>query len=520
MKPSDLIVNQTERGFRNIFENVSDGLIITDLKTGLIVEANPAACLKHGYSHAEFIGMRLVSLIHSNSQKAFEKHLNNIRTDGEFKTRIQHTCRDCSTFVAAWRGTLFPYQEKECFLGIVRNVNEQVRTEELLQHQVETRNHEQEMLLEISQTLTSTLVLRPGMILNQLRAIIEYTQGGLFAVVDSTLITLAMRGTMQLEQSPPFQIHLKGPEMLAELFEDYQPIRIDDLQSDTPQAKFLRSLLADGADALLDGMHSWMWVPMAVKNRIIGCIGVANEEADYFTPHHADLALSVANQAAITMVNAELYEQAQELATLEERQRLAHNLHDAINQSLFSAGLIAEVLPRLWNQDQDLILHSLKDLRRLTRSAQDEMRTLLAELRPKTRTDSNLDDLLRLLGNTLSGRIDVPVVLNVPENVILPSKVQIAFYRVCQEALNNIAKHAKASQVEIHLEQEAEAIELRICDNGQGFDKMEITSGHYGLNMMEERSAAIGAQLTISSQLGLGTELILRWNNPSNKEVI
>ena len=104
---------------------------------------------------------------------------------------------------------------------------------------------------------------------------------------------------------------------------------------------------------LLEGMRSWMWVPLAVKGRIIGGVGVANTKTNYFTPHHADLALSVANQAAIAMINAELYGHAQALAVLEERQRLARNLHDAVNQSLFSAGLIAEVLPRLWERDQD-----------------------------------------------------------------------------------------------------------------------------------------------------------------------
>ena len=116
-----------------------------------------------------------------------------------------------------------------------------------------------------------------------------------------------------------------------------------------------------------------MWVPLAIKGRIIGGVGVAHTDRNYFTSHHADLALTVANQAAITMVNAELYQQAQALAALQERQRLAQNLHDAVNQSLFSAGLIAEVLPRLWDRDQAQARQSLEDLRRLTRGAMAEI---------------------------------------------------------------------------------------------------------------------------------------------------
>jgi two-component system nitrate/nitrite sensor histidine kinase NarX len=220
------------------------------------------------------------------------------------------------------------------------------------------------------------------------------------------------------------------------------------------------------------------------------------------------------------MVNAELYKQAQELAILEERQRLARNLHDAINQSLFSAGLIAEVLPRVWDQDQDLARSSLEDLRRLTRSAQAEMRALLAELRPSTLIDSDLDELLQLLGNALSGRIDIPVTVTVSGKVILPAEVQVAFYRVCQEALSNVAKHAKANRAEINLKQEGDVVELCIRDDGQGFDSKQTTSGHYGLGMMRERAEAVGALLSVTSQPGHGTELTIRWTNPSSVEAV
>jgi signal transduction histidine kinase len=181
------------------------------------------------------------------------------------------------------------------------------------------------------------------------------------------------------------------------------------VQSSDPPARFLRSLLDDQASILLEGVQSWMWVPLAIKDRMIGAIGVAHAERNFFTAHHADLALTVANQAAITMVNAELYEHAQTLAALQERQRLARNLHDAVNQSLFSAGLIAEVLPRLWERDPDEGRRSLEDLRRLTRGAQADMRLLLAELRPSTLTDAELGDLLRLLGNALAGRTNIPI---------------------------------------------------------------------------------------------------------------
>jgi two-component system nitrate/nitrite sensor histidine kinase NarX len=296
------------------------------------------------------------------------------------------------------------------------------------------------------------------------------------------------------------------------IFKGRHSIRIADVCSDDPQAQFLRSLLAGEAALLLTGMQSWMWVPLVVRGSLIGGLGVADARKDYFTVHHVDLAQKVANMAALAMTNAELYQHAQALAVMEERQRLARDLHDAINQSLFSAGLIAEVLPRLWERDQQEARHSLEDLRRMMRGAQAEMRALLAELRPATLTDSSLADLLSLLGNAFSGRTNIPIVVTAAEEITLPAVVQIAFYRVCQEALNNIAKHAKANQVEIDLGQEGTIIELRIRDDGQGFDPAQTVSGHYGLSMMRERAAAVGAQWSVASQPGHGAEITLRWN--------
>lgn len=520
MQQSQPDQKEKEWQYRSIFDAANDGLIINDLETGFVVEVNPAACLIHGYTREEFIGLQFTAFIHPESQHAFSEYIRAFQSDGAFDARILHVRRDGSTFYAEWRGAAFTYHGRSCLLGIVRDVSKRIQAEQNLNQRIETRTREQETLLAISHTLASTLELQPGLILDQLREIIEYSHAGLFALEDSMLVTLAMRGTLQLEQSSPFRVHLQGPEILAALFNGHRPIRIADVWNEDPHAQFLRSLLDDRAAMLLDGMKSWMWVPLAVRNRIIGGVGVAHKTPNYFTSHHANLALSVADQAAITMVNAELYGQAQAFAVLEERQRLARNLHDAINQSLFSAGLIAEVLPRLWEQDQDLARRSLEDLRKLTRSAQAEMRALLAELRPSTLIDSALDDLLHLLGNALSGRIDIPVAVTVTGEITLPAEVQVAFYRVSQEALNNVAKHAKASQVEIHLKQEGAMIELRIRDDGQGFDPEQTFSGHYGLKMMRERSEAVGALLLITSQPGRGTELELRWTDPSPEEAL
>lgn len=386
------------------------------------------------------------------------------------------------------------------------------------QSQMEARMREQAILLEISQTLASALELKPGLILDQLRVIVEYTHATLFALEDLTLVTLAVRGPQPLKEAVPFHIQLDGPESLAPLLNGHAPQRIADVWSADPAAQSLRSLLDKSAAVLLEGIRAWMWVPLAVKGRVIGGIGIAHTRPDSFTAHHANLALNVANQAAITLVNAQLYEQAQTLATLQERQRLAQNLHDAVNQSLFSASLIAEVLPRLWQRNPDEGRQSLEDLRRLTRGAMAEMRGLLVELRPLVLTDSDLGDLLYQLGDALMSRTNILVAVTVTGQGALPAEVQVTLYRLCQEGLNNIAKHAQASQVAINLQYDAGSVELHIRDNGRGFDPTQIPSGHYGLSIMRERAKAIGAALSVTSQPGHGAEIAIHWVKTPEQE--
>jgi two-component system nitrate/nitrite sensor histidine kinase NarX len=370
-----------QRLYRQIFEAASDGLILNDVKTSLVVEANPAACVMHGYTREEFIDLQPSTYIHPDSYPQFAEWVQMVQSGSDFADTALHMRRDGSQFTVEVRGTGFTYQDRLCLLSVVRDVSARVQAEQLLRQQVEARTREHSTLLEISQTLTSALELKPGLILDQLRVIIEYTHAVLFGLEESDLVALAVRGPQWLEQIMTYRIRLVDPETQVALLNKHQPQRIADVWSDEPAAQLLRSLLNDEAAVLIEGVKAWMWVPLAVKDRVIGGIGIAHAESDAFTTQQANLVLTMANQAAITMVNAQLYEQAQTLAMLQERQRLAQNLHDAVNQSLFSAGLIAEVLPRLWDRDPAKGRRSLEDLRRLTRGALAEMRGLLAELR-------------------------------------------------------------------------------------------------------------------------------------------
>ncbi len=259
-----------EQPYRRIFEAACDGLILNDVETSLVVEANPAASAMHGYSREEFIGLHPITYIQPDSFAQFSEWFQAVQAGKVFEATVIHIRRDGSPFTVEVRGTGFTYQDRLCLLSVVRDVSARVQTEQLLRQHVEARTREQTTLLEISQTLASALELKPGLILDQLRVIIEYTHAVLFALEELELVALAVRGPQRLEQAMPLRIRMDDPETQAALLNEHQPQRIADVWSDEPAAQYLRSLLNDQAAILLEGVKAWMWVPLAVKGRVIG----------------------------------------------------------------------------------------------------------------------------------------------------------------------------------------------------------------------------------------------------------
>ena len=204
-------------------------------------------------------------------------------------------------------------------------------------------------------------------------------------------------------------------------------------------------------------------------------------------------------------------QQLKEKTAVEERNRLARDLHDAVSQTLFSTTLIAEVLPRLWERNQDEGRKRLDEIRQLTRGALAEMRTLLLELRPTALTDAELGDLLNQLSDSINGRARIPVKVDIKGHQALPPDVKIGLYRIAQEALNNVAKHSGASQASVLLDYLPEGVNLTITDDGKGFDMQNIQAQNLGVGIMKERAREINARLSINSQVGHGTRILVGW---------
>jgi signal transduction histidine kinase len=279
-----------------------------------------------------------------------------------------------------------------------------------------------------------------------------------------------------------------------------------------------------GACLHTDDLQSFILKPMKSRQALIGLLGLGIQQpTQAITGELPGLIDRIALDLADLVEDAHLFEKAQALAATEERNRLARDLHDSVTQVLFSASLVAEVLPQIWQRNPKMAQQSLVDLRRLTRGALAEMRTMLLELRPSAVIKTPLGELLAQLTEAITARSGVPYQLFIEQVPTLPEEVHTSFYRIAQEGLNNIVKHAQAKLVRLRLsaaqdpstigEEWRGEVKLVIEDDGVGFTIQDITTEHMGMSIIRERAAAINATISVNSQPGHGTVLILTWHN-------
>lgn len=263
------------------------------------------------------------------------------------------------------------------------------------------------------------------------------------------------------------------------------------------------STLSPGASAVL---------PIVVAERVLGAVSLTFSEPRTFDEDEIVLAQSIVYQCAQALERARLAEEAEAEATMRERQRLARDLHDAVSQTLYSAAVIAESIPRLWEREPNKALSLLEQVHTLNKAAGAEMRVLLWELRPEVLEKATPEELFTQLVTSMKGRKEMAVSLDLEADSSepLPAPVRITFYRIAQEAVNNVIKHSQARDVRISLSLSPQEAELRISDDGRGFDEKRATAG-MGLSNMRERAESIGATIAVTSAEGEGTTIEVRW---------
>lgn len=397
--------------------------------------------------------------------------------------------------------------------GFIMDITERVMAQQNLEQRVDERTRELSTLLEISHNLASTLDLEPllDLILDQLGSVVEYDAASIMTLDQNVLKILAYRGPIPRVEALQIRFSTENAIANREVIQRRGPVIIEDIRGQSSLARAIRETAGGELDTTYNYLRCWMGVPLIVKDQVIGMLTLDHRQAGYYGSAQAELTMAFASQVAVAIENARLFQQAEQVAITHERNRLARDLHDAVSQTLFSASLIADVLPKLWQQKPEVARQKLDELRQLTRGALSEMRTLLLELRPDSFQNVDLGDLFGHLGNAFTARARIPVAFSRHGESTLPLDVKETLYRIGQEALNNIAKHAAASEVQIRLAISEKRVEIEIRDNGCGFDVSSLSPENLGVKIMRERAESIKATFGIESVVGTGTVVHVHW---------
>lgn len=292
--------------------------------------------------------------------------------------------------------------------------------------------------------------------------------------------------------------------LLGDLLCDPEPVRLRDV-STHPHFS--------GWPSAHPPMTAFLGIPIVYDGEILGELFLADKcTPGGFTEDDEELAKLLAGHAAIAIVNARLYERSRELSIVEERQRIARELHDAVTQKLFSLRLTVEAATALLDTDRDRAADELATVKRLAADVADEMRAVVAGLVPTDLAGDGLDAALRkqieLLNRVHAARIGITTDDRCPT---LRADRQEAAYRIAQEALHNALRHADPTHIALTLRTHGDEVELSIVDDGTGFDARasEAAGRRLGLVSMRERARAVGGRLDVTSSASAGTTVRL-----------
>jgi PAS domain S-box-containing protein len=503
---------------------------------GQVLYVNDKLGEMFGYTPEELIGQPIETLIPERFRFDHQHHRSGYRQNPHIRPMgtgmdLAGRRKDGVEFPIEAGLSFIPVGNDLLVMGSITDITRRKQTEEVLERRVEERTREIERRREVADGLRDILaVLNSNQsleaILNHIAgqacrllhadasAIcrIDSDPGPLLVQASYGLPLAAAAGADALTLLTGFDV-TSGPLVTGGEAAPSGPQVIQGEDSVRISSLAQRSAKPDPEPVLVEtNYNAVLTVPLVIKDEAYGSLMLYYREPRRFSAEEIELAYTVGDHTALAIENARLRTQVERTAVAAERSRIARDLHDSVTQTLFSASIIAEVLPRLWQRNIPEAERRLDELRQLTRGALAEMRTLLLELRPATLIEVELGELLRQLTEAITGRARMPITLEVDGDSLLPPDIKVAFYHIAQEALNNVAKHARATHASVRLVRNGDSAELTVCDDGRGFVLDKVTPEHLGLSIMHERAEAIGAQLQVESQLGGGTEVTIRWS--------
>ena len=364
----------------------------------------------------------------------------------------------------------------------------QVNLLEEQRRQLESRVREVSALVRSSALITSTLDLDRvlTLILEQLAEVVDYDRASILMLFEGSLRIIAGRGFSRPDSVVGLRFDPRQNALTRRLIEGKQPVVLEDVRNEP-------AFIADPDDPT----RSWIGVPLMVRDEVIGALALDKKQPAFYSDKVGETVMAFANQAAIAIENAQLYDRAREQDVLKERNRLARELHDSLSQSLFSMVLNAEAGLLFFDTEPEKARKQFQLLYETANAALKEMRTLIFELRPADLEQEGLAAVLRKHARFVAERYGLKVDVEVKGQSRLALPIEKALYRVAQEALNNVVKHAKATEVKITLNSQESWAKLSVEDNGIGIGQNVAKPNSLGLTSMRERVEQLGGYFEI-----------------------
>jgi len=262
------------------------------------------------------------------------------------------------------------------------------------------------------------------------------------------------------------------------------------------------------AAIVAEGIHSLVHLPIKVNEQTIGAFNVSFTRPGAITGDTARLFTALVHRAALSVENMQLFEQTKELAVVEERNRVARDLHDSAKQKAFAALAQLGAVNGILKKDPSNALSHLNEAENLVYEVIQELTFLIQEMYPMALKEKGLATTLREYIFEWENRNGVMINLEIQNARRLDLEMEQAIYRMTQEALANVARHSQSDQVDVSLIYKAETVAVTIEDNGLGFDSTRRGAG-MGLRIINERAESIGGQACIESEPGIGTKVVI-----------
>lgn len=488
----------------SIVENVNVWLNVFDTALNIVLW-NKVAEEISGYSRVEVVGHNKIwdwlypdkeyrNAIIAKSATLVEKD----ETLEYFETRIR--CKNGEFKIISWNSRSL-LDEKGAVYGAITfgyDITDRKRAEEALRK----AHTEISALYNVASVASASLDLDTILerSLDRVLATMKSDKGAVH-LLDEAEKTLRLAAQQGIPSDVIAQIDpvMPGSGLVGWVFDHGKPLMTPNIAIDPRAPQAVRT----------NGLHTYAGVPMRAKGKVLGVFSVFGEDGHQFRVEEMTLLASIADQVGVAVEHARLYQQAEQLAVMEERERLARDLHDSVTQSLYSLTLFAEAGRRLVRAGD--LERAEGYLTRLGETAQDalkEMRLLVYELRPPTLEREGLVGAIQHRLGAVERQAGVKAHLLVDDMIELPACVEEGLYRIAQEALNNALKHAAATSVTVRIRVVDEHVELEVVDNGMGFDPDTAgNGGGMGLVNMRERVEKLGGVLRTVSVPGEGTKV-------------